>query len=108
MGCLGQRYLSSWAVAWPRSARFALACQNSVGRQLTARYAPDAAAARWRHLVVYGDSSPTVSTAYAGSERSSECQRPASAARRRGCSPMLASRAGFLPDQTLPDSLSHN
>ena len=24
MGCLGQRYLSSWAVAWPRSARFAL------------------------------------------------------------------------------------
>ena len=70
MGCLGQRYLSSWAVAWPRSARFALACQNSVGRQLTARYAPDAAAARWGHLVVYGDSSPTVSTAYAGSERS--------------------------------------
>ena len=54
MGCLGQRYLSSWAVAWPRSARFALACQNSVGRQLTARYAPDAAAARWGHLVLWG------------------------------------------------------
>ena len=79
MGCLGQRYLSSWAVAWPRSARFALACQNSVGRQLTARYAPDAAAARRVHLVDYGYLSPTASTAYAGSERSSECQRPAAA-----------------------------
>ena len=90
MGCLGQRYLSSWAVAWPRSARFALACQNSVGRQLTARYAPDAAAARWGHLVVYGDSSPTVSTAYAGSERSSECQRPPTA--------RLLTHAGLLPD----------
>ena len=95
MGCLGQRCLSSWAVAWPRSARFALACQNSVGRQLTARYAPDAAAARWGHLVVYGDSSPTVSTAYAGSERSSECQRPASAARRRLAAARVLTHAGL-------------
>ena len=89
MGCLGQRCLSSWAVAWPRSARFALACQNSVGRQLTARYAPDAAAARWGHLVACGDLSPTASTACAGSERSSEGQWPAA---------RLLTHTGLLPD----------